>query len=180
MDEAEQERPKRNKVRFSIDWPADLNKKLEYIKKRTFLTKQQVVLMLCSKGIEGWCKTLMDEEVSLRTAKIHAPIRKASPPLGGRDLMSEASTVNRIPNDVSGIEKSLVSEGSAAQGSFYLSSDRAPSSITRSMVGPPVDVVSSNGWKPVPDVPGIPYSQAPVQPAVPKGYDPWTVPLDKT
>lgn len=70
MDEIEQTLPKRLKVTFTLSVPVELNSKLEYIKKRTFLTKQQIVLMLCSKAIEEWCTTLMAEEVALRAGAV--------------------------------------------------------------------------------------------------------------
>ena len=82
MDETELERPKKNRYALSVAFPSDLNNKIDYIKKRTFLSKRRIILMLCAKGIEAWFKSLRDEEVALRTAaapKAKVPVNKVSP-----------------------------------------------------------------------------------------------------
>jgi len=65
---------KTTKLKFfrSLRFPSELNNKLEYIKKRTYLSYQQIVLMACTHTIESWCKALMDEELAIRTANIPA------------------------------------------------------------------------------------------------------------
>ena len=62
--------PKKKTIQFGIRFPIDIYNKIEYIKQKTLLTKQQIVFLSCSKEIENWCKGLMDEELEARTSRI--------------------------------------------------------------------------------------------------------------
>lgn len=152
MDEVEQNGPKKNKTSFSVGFPIDLNNKIEYIKKRTYLSKQRIVLMLCAKGIEAWCKSLMEEEIALRTAavpKVKAPQRKVTP----------SSVPTRAPSSSPGYTQILPAPN------LYVPASPPP----LHKYEPPPGV----GW-PLPPAPTV-VNKA----TYPGGYDPWTVPLDK-
>jgi hypothetical protein len=88
---------------FSVQLPIDLNGKVEYIKKRTFLSKQRIILMTCSKNIEGWCKQLMDEELAIRAA-------------GGKVTPNLAAPPPAMPMDVPGPHRQASMNGACQRG----------------------------------------------------------------
>jgi hypothetical protein len=71
---------------FSVRFPKDLLNKLNYIKKRTFMSKQRIILMTSAINIEKWCKDLMDEELAIRTGAYSKPREMGSFPI---DLSEE-------------------------------------------------------------------------------------------
>jgi len=69
MEQMEQ-KPKKRNVYLNIRFTADIHSKIEYIKQKTLLSKQQIIFNSCLKEIESWSKGLMDEELEARTSRI--------------------------------------------------------------------------------------------------------------